>query len=228
MAKEISSVRTKLLYCSAARLMWKPKYGPIPGKGVFNGYIVTAFSSELELRHHVKEYKYSELIRRCGWKVGTAELTQARLDRMFKDKSAPLTDPAVQIWDRYMIPYTDRLATYACSTRKLQPAACAYMKDVLVPLYVESGYNAALLMFPLILAYPGTAASLEKQMSEMVVKAGGIVHNDKAVQESKERSKPTEVTIDIADRKADKLLKLTPTLEAMGFEVHADFQKKKK
>lgn len=225
MAKLISPVRTQLMYRSAAYNLWKSIYGPMV-PGLFNGYAVTCFDSEIELRSHLTHYKYSELIQQCVWKVGTAEITDVRLEKMFKEKKAPLRDPR-DIWDRYMIPFTDRLSKYAGDTKSFEAGQCAWMKDVLVKKYIEND-NVAILMIPLIIGYSGKPNHLEDAMSEMLEKSGAEVHNNKAIQKSRERSAPTDVYIGLPEMKADKQLKLPKKLADLGFEIHSDFKKKKR
>lgn len=209
------------MYRSAAYQLWKSSYGPmIPG--LFNGYAVTCFDNELMLRNYVQTYKYTELFKQCVWKVGTAEVTERRLKEMFEIKR-PLND-FNDIWERFMMPFNERLSKYAGDTKALEAGQCAWMKEVLVKKFIEND-QVAILMIPLILGYKGKAEHLEEQMSEMVDKSGGEVHNNKAIQKQKEKARQTEVQIGLADKKADKQLKLTPTLQKMGFEVHLDFRK---
>lgn len=221
MAKLISSVRIQLMYRSAAYLLWKSAYGPMV-PGLFNGYAVTCFDSELMLRNYIQTYQYSELIKHCVWKVGTAEITDVRLKKMFGIKR-PLID-FNSIWDRYMLPFNERLSKYSGDTKALEAGQCAWMREVLVKKYLEND-SVAILMIPLIIGYKGTSNSLEEEMSEMIDRFGGEVHNNKAVQNNKERAAGTEANIKLPDRKADKQLKLTPTLQKMGFELHTDFRK---
>jgi hypothetical protein len=101
------------------------------------------------------------------------------------------------------------------------------MREVLIKKYLENDH-VAILMIPLIIGYKGKAEHLESQMSEMLDKSGGEVHNNKAEQKKKERAASTEVQIGLEDKKADKQLKLTPTLQKMGFEIHPEFVKKKR
>ena len=189
--------------------------------GLFNGYAITCFNSEIHLRTHVQAYKYSELLKHCIWKVGTAEVTANRLEKMFKVRR-PLNNHA-EIWDRFMIPFNDRLSKYAGDTKSLEAGQCAWMKEVAVKKYLENGC-AAFLMIPLIIGYQGKAEHLELQMSEMLDLHGAEVHNNKVEQKKKERAKVTENQIGLEERKADKQLKLTPTLKQMGFEIHPEFQ----
>jgi hypothetical protein len=224
MAKELSSVRTQLLYRSAAYLLWNHTYGAMV-PGLFNGYAVTCFDGEIELRNYVKTYKYSELIKRCVWKVGTAEITEPRLERMFKIKRPLLNFE--DIWDRYMIPFNDRLSKYSTDTKSMEAGQCAYMREVVLKKYVDNRDSIAILMLPLVIGFKGKSNHLEEQMSEMLDGAGGEVHNDKAAQKEKERKAGTETVIGLPEQKADKQLKLTPTLKQMGFTVHPDFRRKK-
>lgn len=193
--------------------------------GLFNGYAVTCFDSELELRNYIQTYKYSELIKQCVWKVGTAEITETRLEKMFKIRR-PLND-FNDIWDRYMLPFNERLSKYSGDTKSLEAGQCAWMREVLVKKYIENDH-VAILMIPLIIGFKGKPNHLEEEMSEMLDSAGGEVHNNKAQQNSKERKAPTEANINLPDRKADKQVKLTPTLQKIGFEVHPEFAKKTK
>ena len=224
MAKIISPVRTQLMFRSAAYNLWKSSYGPMV-PGLFNGYAVTCFDSEIELRTYLKNYKYTEMIKQCLWKVGTAEITKVRLEKMFKIKR-PLLN-VTDIWDRYMIPFTDRLSKYSGDTKSLEAGQCAWMRDILVKKYVENDH-VAILMVPLIIGYEGKSNHLEEHMSEMIDKGGGEVHNDKAVQKSKDRNNPTETYIGLPEMKADKQLKLPHKLRQMGFEIHPEFKKKER
>lgn len=221
MAKLLSPVRTQLLFKSAAYQLWKSTDGPmIPG--LFNGYAITCFDSELELRNYVKTYKYSELIKQCVWKVGTAEITEARLEKMFKMKR-PLND-FNDIWERFMLPFDQRLSKYAGDTKSLEGGQCAWMREVLIKKYIDNDH-VAILMIPLIIGFKGKSNTLEEEMTEMIDSFGGEVHNNKAVQKSKASAEKTVVQIGLADMKADKQLKLTPYLKKMGFEVHKEFRK---
>jgi len=195
--------------------------------GLQNGYAITAFDSELELRTAVKTYKYSELIKQCMWKVGTAETTEIRLERMFKIKR-PLVTPE-EIWDRFYIPLTDRLSKYQGDTKAREAGQCAWMRDVLLKKYDNTG-RVALLMIPLVLGFGGTDKQIEEEMSEMLVGAGGEVHNDKRKQNAKERAGSTDAQIGLNDNDygVDKLLKLTPTLQKIGFDLHPSYRKGRK
>jgi hypothetical protein len=224
MAKLISPVRTQLLYRTAAYQLWKSSYGPMV-PGLFNGYAVTCFESELQLRAQVQNKEYSELVKSCLWKVGTAEITETRLERMFKVRR-PLNN-FDDIWDRFMMPFNERLTKYAGDTKSLEAGRCAWMRNVLIQKYLDNEH-VAILMIPLIIGYKGKASALEDQMSEMLDKHGAEVHNNKAEQKKKERGVTTEVSIGLDERKADKQLKLTPTLQQMGFEIHPEFQKQRK
>lgn len=212
----ISPVRIQLLYKRAARLFWKSSYGPmIPG--LHNGYALTVFNTEAELVSAVQKYEYSELFPNFQWKVGTAEITDIRLKRMFGAK-CPLVNLS-DIWERYYIPFGDRLSKYQGDTKSLAAGQCAFMKEVLINKFVTHG-TAAILMLPLIIGFKGTTNNIEEQMSEMIVAAGGSVYNDKKKQASKIRAATTKAQMNLADIMPDKLLPLTPTLEKLGFEIH--------
>jgi hypothetical protein len=224
MATPISSVRVQFLFRRGARLFHRSIDGPMK-PGLQNGYAITAFDSELELRTAVKNFKYSELFQQFEWKVGTAETTEKRLEKMFGIKR-PLLNPE-DIWERYYIPLNDRLSKYQGDTKSLEAGQCAFMKDVLIKKYLEHS-RVAILMVPLILGFKGTANQIEEEMSEMIVKVGGTVHNDKRRQGSKERSAPTNAQIGLRDEDfgIDKLLKLTPTLQKISCELHPSYKRK--
>lgn len=191
--------------------------------GLQNGYAITAFDTELELRTAVKNYKYSELIKHCEWKVGTAETTEIRLQKMFGIKR-PLITPQ-DIWDRFYIPLTDRLNKYQGDTKAGEAGQCAWMREVLLRKFNATG-RVALLMIPLVLGFSGGDKQIEGEMSEMLVNAGGEVHNDKRKQNAKERKGATDAQIGLNDEDfgIDKLLKLTPTLKKMGFDLHPAYK----
>jgi hypothetical protein len=211
------------MYKRGARLFWKPINGAmIPG--LQNGYALTAFDTENELRFAVQNYRYSELFPHYEWKVGTAETTEIRLKRMFGIKR-PLLDMN-DIWDRFYLPLTDRLSKYQGDIKSLEAGQCAFMREVLIKKYAATG-RVAILMIPLVLGFKGKANVLEEEMSEMIVKAGGMVHNDKKEQAGKEKAAAARAQINLPDKPIDKLLKLTPTLQKMGFELHPDYKKSK-
>lgn len=225
MAVPISSVRTQFLFKKGARLFHKFSDGAMK-PGLQNGYAITVFANEQELRAAVTHFKYSELFRQFQWKVGTATTTEVRLERMFKIKR-PLVE-LTDIWDRFYIPLTDRLSKYQGDTKSLEAGQCAFMKDILIRKYLENG-KVALLMVPLILGFKGTANQVEEAMSEMIVNAGGYVHNDKKEQGAKERAGSTDAQIGLDDDQfgIDKLLRLTPALQKLGFELHPGYKKGK-
>lgn len=225
MARQISSVRIQFHYRRGARLFWKSSDGNGMPAGLQNGYAVTAFDSELELRQSIQHFKYSELFQQHEWKVGTAETTEIRLQKMFGLKR-PLLSPT-DIWDRFYIPLTDRLSKYQGDTKSLEAGQCAWMKEILLPKYAKNG-RVAILMLPLILGFKGNANQLESQMSQMITNAGGVVVNDKKVQNEKERAASTDAQIGMPDTVGvDKMLKLTPTLQKMEFFVHPEYRKRK-
>lgn len=226
MATVISSVRIQLLYKRGARLFHDAvRDGAMP-IGVQNGYAITAFDSELELRSAVKTFKYSELFQQYEWKVGTAETTKPRWQRMFHLKKVP-TDP-VSIWERLYIPLNDRLSKYQGDTKSREAGQCAWLRDV-VRRY-DLNNHISFLMLPLALGFHGTDKQLEREMSDMIVKAGGEVHNDKKKQGAKERAASTQALIGLDDAEygVDKLLPLTPHLKKIGFRTHPSFNARRK
>lgn len=224
MAVPISPVRIQFLFKRGARL-FHPFTKPMK-PGLQNGYAITAFDDELELRTAVKHYKYSELIKQCVWKVGTAETTEIRLKKMFGIKR-PLVTPQ-DIWDRFYIPLTDRLSKYQGDTKAGEPGQCEWMREVLLKKFDSNG-KVAILMLPLILGFAGNDKAIENEMSEMLTNAGGEVHNDKRKQNAKDRAASTDAQIGLKDEDygVDKLLKLTPTLKKIGFDVHPEYKGRK-
>lgn len=218
MAAEISAVRIQMLYKKAARLFWKSSDGPMV-PGLQNGYALTVFSSESALTHAVSNNSYSQLFPNHEWKVGTAETTAVRLRNMFGIRR-PLIEPS-DIWDRYYLPFTDRLSKYQGDTKNLSASQCAFTKEVLIEKYTTLG-SVAILMLPLIIGFNGKAELLEQELSEMIVGAGGTVHNDKKKQALRARATRTNARINLEDKLPDKLLQLSPSLERFNCEFHPE------
>lgn len=215
-----------MLYKRGARLFHRASAGPLV-PGLQNGYAITAFDKEEELRAAVTHYKYSELIKHCQWKVGTAEWTHIRLKDQFVDRAPPAS--IEEQWERFYSPLTTRLSKYQGDTKSLAAGQCKWMEEVAIKKYCANG-TVAFLMIPLILAFPGTDKQIENEMSEMLVNAGAEVHNNKAKQEGKERKPKTEALMGMKDEEygIDKLLKLTPTLKKIGFDLHPSYKKSRK
>ena len=211
------------MFRKGARLFWSSKKGGLK-PGLQCGYAVTAFDSELELRSAVQNFSYTELLQVFKWKVGTAEITEPRLETMFKIKRPLKT--AEDIWDRYYVPFTERLSQYASNTKNFVADNDEFQKEVLVKKYIENEH-IAILMVPLIIAFDGTDKELELQMSRMIVRHGGEVWNNKDEQKKKDRAKNTQVQMRLPDRDPDKLLKLTPTLAKLKFEIHPTYKGRK-
>lgn len=217
--KLISPVRIQMMYRKGARLFWKSSFGAMK-PGLQNGYAVTAFDTEIELRTAITQFKYTELFQQYEWKVGTAETTEVRLREMFEIKR-PLLTPS-DIWDRFYMPLNSRLSKYQGDVKSYAAGTDRYMTS-LIARFDRNG-KLAILMLPLVLGYRGTANSLETEMSKMIISSGGIVVNDKKVQSDKIRAATTEALIGLEDKTPNKLLKLTPTLEKLGFELHPEIK----
>lgn len=212
----VSPVRIQFMYRRGARLFWTSQMGPMK-PGIQNGYALTVFETEEQLSHTIQTTPYSELFSKAVWKVGTAETTDIRLKRMFGVKK-PLNSPE-EIWDRFYIPLTDRLSKYQGDTKSMEAGQCAFMRDILIKSYATNG-KVAILMIPLILGFQGTANAIEHEMTEMIVKAGGTVHNNKSDQAKKEKAPSTNAKMNMPEVHPDKLLELTPELQKIGFELH--------
>lgn len=214
-----STVRTQLLFRSTAYLLWKSIDGQM-FPGLFNGYAITRFDNAATLTQAVLKFKYSELVANHVWKVGTAQITKPRLDRMFGDRAAKLVN-VEDIWNRYMIPFDDRLSKYQSDTKASAAGHCSFLAGAIE--HFGKTRELAFLMIPLIIGYSGTTVSLEAELSEMIKLAGGKVFNDKKLQQEKSRGELQYSIIGLKERKADKLLELTPALKQIGFEVHPEF-----
>ena len=209
---EYSTIRTQLHFRQGAYLFWKSSQGPmIPG--LLNGYAVTVFNTPMELVDCVTRHEYSSIWKDRTWKVGTAEITALRLQKMFGTKMK-FTNNA-DIWDRYTIPCVERLSKYAGDTRTLEAGQCSYMRDIVIPTYMRNS-GLAVLMIPLVLAFQGKASILEEELSHMVTTAGGTVYNHKVVQAAKQRSANTIVKLALSDKAPDRLLQLPQHLQSLN------------
>lgn len=214
---EDSPVKYRLHFKRGARLALKGSDLKGLRHGMQCGYAVTYFVSDVHLRRELTQYSYSEVVKRNKWKVGTSEISNARIEEM-QAMRVPKNDPHA-IWLRYDKMYDARASKYQGDTKDFVAGHCSFMVDAIAE-YKKKG-SLAFLMIPLIHAWDGTIQELEEHLSYMVKKGGGKVVNDKLVE--KEKKKPaarTKAKIVMEDGLIDKLLPLPPQLKKLGFITH--------
>jgi hypothetical protein len=214
---EDSPVKYRLHFKRGARLALKGTDLKGLRHGMQCGYAVTYFTSDVHLRRELTHHSYSEVIKRNKWKVGTSEISDARIEEM-QNMRVPKGDPHA-IWLRYDKPYEARASKYQGDTKSHVAGHCTFMIDAITE-FKKKG-SLAFLMLPLIHAWDGTIQELEQHLTYMLKKGGAKVVNDKLIEKTKKKpATRTSAKMVMEDGLIDKLLPLPPELKKLGFITH--------